>query len=270
MIKELTRRNFLKYGLGSLAIASFAPPALTALAKETVPQGIQTLSKAATSSTASDWAFVVDITKCIGCGRCVMACKLENHVPIDPDLNRTWIERYAVDADGEIYSDSPHAGVNGFPAKLETKEDLQATKSFFVPKLCNQCEHAPCISVCPVNASHKTSEGVVLIDQSRCIGCRYCIVACPYGARYLLPDHAVTPTGNSRVADKCTWCYHRTTKGLKPACVEACPRGARLFGNRRDENDPVAKILKEKEVHVLKPALGTKPHVFYIGLQDWL
>lgn len=251
-------------------VASFAPPALTVMAKEAAPQRARAFGQMGSSQGASDWAFVVDITKCIGCGRCVMACKLENNVPMDPNLNRTWVERYAVDADGETYSDSPEAGAKGFPSQLETKKDLQPAKSFFVPKLCNQCDNAPCISVCPVNASHKTEEGVVLIDQSRCIGCRYCIIACPYGARYLLPDHSITPTGQTRVADKCTWCYHRTTKGLKPACVEACPVGARMFGSRKDPNDPVAQIIREKEVHVLKPALGTKPRVYYIGLQDWL
>jgi len=103
-----------------------------------------------------------------------------------------------------------------------------------------------------------TKDGVVLVDYKYCIGCRYCIQACPYGARYLHPKE--------RVADKCTWCYHRITKGLHPACVEVCPVGARVFGDLRDPRSPVRKLLREERVYVLKPDLGTRPKVFYIGI----
>lgn len=215
------------------------------------------------------WGFVCDNEKCIGCGRCVTACKLENKVPWEPEYNRTWVERYVITEDGETFVDSPKAGRDGFvsPEMNEKYRNLTIRKSFFVPKLCNQCDNPPCVTVCPVGATYKTEDGIVLVNQEHCIGCRYCIQACPYGARYVLPDFSNTHFGQVRVVDKCTWCYHRIQKGLVPACVEACPVGARVFGDMRDPNSPVRRIVDEKRVYVLKPALGTEPKVYYIGFE---
>jgi len=239
--------------------------------------------------TDHEWAFIVDSTKCIGCGRCARACKQENNVPMEPSCNRTWVERYRITREDVVLVDSPDGGINGFPsdgssgegggsnssltrnapAKPQArKREEEVVKSFFVPKLCNQCERPPCVQVCPVGATYKTLDGVVLVNQKRCIGCRYCIQACPYGARYLVPDAEVTPTGQKHVADKCTWCYHRITRGLLPACVEACPVGARTFGDLRDPDSAVRRILDEHRIDVLKPDLGTRPRVKYIGLDE--
>ena len=206
--------------------------------------------------------------KCIGCGKCAQACKAENHVPDGAAYNRTWIERYIISTAGKTYIDSPDAGIHGFPAiPDEVKRDnAQIAKSFFVPKLCNQCDKPPCVQVCPVAASYRTGDGVVLIDQMRCIGCGYCVQACPYGARYILPDTRTTPMGQIHVADKCTWCYHRISNGSLPACVEVCPVGARVFGDLKDPQSPVSKLLTAERIDVLKPELGTKPKVFYAGL----
>ena len=207
------------------------------------------------------WGFVCDNEKCIGCGRCVVACKLENKVPWEPEYNRTWVERYIITEDGEIFVDSPNGGRDGFEAEYQNLkyQKLDVRKSFFVPKLCNQCDNPPCVTVCPVGATYMTKDGVVLIDQKHCIGCRYCIQACPYGARFFLPDKGIV--------DKCTWCYHRITKGIVPACVEACPVGARTFGDLRDPESSVRRILQEKRVYILKPDLGTEPKVYYIGFE---
>ncbi len=112
-----------------------------------------------------------------------------------------------------------------------------------------------------------TEDGIILVDQRHCIGCRYCIQACPYGARFMLPDTPESPFGQVMVADKCTWCYHRISSGLLPACVEACPVGARVFGDLRDLESKVSKVLKEKRVYILKPDLGTEPKVYYIGFE---
>ena len=230
------------------------------------------------------WGFIVDNTKCIGCGRCVLACKLENNVPFGPSYNRTWVERYRMTEDGEFVVDSPNSGIDGFVVASENEEGRASgeapagsasadrehrsfKKAFFVPKLCNQCENPPCVQVCPVGASYKTQDGVILIDQPRCIGCKYCIEACPYAARYLVPKGERTPGGEVHVADKCTWCYHRITKGRQPACVEVCPVGARIAGDMTDPESPVSRILREQRVSVLKPELGTKPKVYYIGLE---
>ena len=197
----------------------------------------------------------VQVDKCIGCGRCVEACKAENDVPREPFYFRTWIERYQIRADGEVEVDSPEGGIHSFPS---TEEDKNVLRSFFVPKLCNQCDNPPCVQVCPVGATFKSQDGVVLVDKDYCIGCRYCIQACPYGARYLDPRTAT--------ADKCTFCYHRITKGLAPACVEVCPTGARVFGELKTLASPLRRMMRMSKLTVLKPSLNTEPKVFYSGL----
>ena len=212
------------------------------------------------------WAFLVDTFKCVGCGFCVKACKLENDVPLDANVTKTWVERYVLTKDGRVLADTPKGALNGFiTSKIDLglgnfhdikKEDIE--KAFFVPKLCNHCENPPCVQVCPVGATYQTPDGVVLVDRKWCIGCGYCIMACPYGVRFFHPVH--------KVADKCTFCYHRITKGLKTACVQACPFGARMLGNIRDPNDPVSKIIRTERVGVLKDEYGTRPQVYYRGI----
>jgi len=206
---------------------------------------------------AYDWnehlyAYLIDTTKCIGCGSCVRACKSENDVP--DGFYRTWIERYVVGTE-ETRVDSPEGGMNGFP---QVESGFVATKSFFVPKMCNHCWATPCIQVCPVGASYHTNDGAVLVDSQRCIGCGYCVQACPYGSRFL---HPVTHT-----ASKCTWCYHRITKGLKPACVTVCPTGTRQFGDLKKEGDPVRKALEQDRVQILQGHLLTEPRCYYLHL----
>ncbi len=270
---KISRRDFIKTGAKGLLGGIIAYSSIPLLLRSFTPTG-DNKSLAATSFAEHDWekhywGFVCDNERCIGCGRCVVACKLENKVPWEPEFNRTWVERYVITNDGEILVDSPNAGRDGFVAEpiSEKYNNLDIRKSFFVPKLCNQCDNPPCVTVCPVGATYMTKDGVVLIDQEHCIGCGYCIQACPYGARFFLPDFSETHFGQVRVVDKCTWCYHRIHKGLLPACVEACPVEARIFGDLRDPDSPVRKILREKRIYVLKPDLGTEPKVYYIGFE---
>ena len=197
----------------------------------------------------------VDIEKCIGCGRCVQACKTENDVPDEPHFFNTWIERYVIDTEGEVEVDSPNGGIEGFPPTV-TEGGIRRT--FFVPKLCNHCENPPCVQVCPVGATFTTEDGVVLVDEEYCIGCRYCIQACPYGARWFHPE--------KHVAAKCTFCYHRLTRGLVPACVEVCPTGARIFGEVRQRVTPLGRFMRFNDVQLLKPHLNTKPKVYYANM----
>ena len=209
------------------------------------------------------YGFVVDTTKCIGCGSCVRACRAENGVP--DGYNRTWVEQYTFYPDGEVVVNSPNGGENGFaeppaPRNEPTVVDQAPVRGFFVPKLCNHCIDTPCIQVCPVGASYKTDEGVVLVDHERCVGCAYCVQACPFGSRYLDPVKLT--------ADKCTWCYHRVTKGLLPACVASCPAEARIFGNVSDPSSTISHILATNRVQVLKSYLGTRPRTRYIGLDS--
>ncbi|HYM82759.1 MAG TPA: 4Fe-4S dicluster domain-containing protein [Candidatus Dormibacteraeota bacterium] len=217
---------------------------------------------------AHRWGFVVDAKSCIGCGLCVVACKQENGVPLDEEHTRTWVERHAVTADGHVHVDTRDAGMLGFapqdPPEVPAGETI--TASYFVPRLCMQCEEPPCVGVCPVGATFRRPDGVVLVDEERCIGCGYCVVACPYGARYLVPAGARTPPGTAGVADKCTFCYHRITHGQVPACVEVCPVGAREFGDLDDPDSKVSRILRETPTTVIRADLGTKPRVHYIGL----
>ncbi len=212
------------------------------------------------------WAFGVDATKCIGCLRCVEACKEENDVPRDAHHFRTWVERYVyLEGEERARVDSQQDPVNIAASGSEKEyrfanryQDQKVEKAFFVPKLCNQCSHPPCVQVCPVGATYRTEDGVVLIDHDYCIGCRYCVQACPYGVRYFNEEKGVS--------DKCTWCYHRITKGLQPACVDACPVGARIFGDREDQQSPISLFIRNNRVQVLKPETGNAPNVFYVGI----
>jgi len=198
----------------------------------------------------------IEVDKCIGCSRCVEACKAENDVPREPYFFRTWIERYVIKKDGEVTVDS--INVKGKGAKDRVQDDPDVLRTFFVPKLCNHCAHPPCVQVCPVGATFATTDGVVLIDGKRCIGCRYCIQACPYGARYLDP--------RTKTADKCSFCYHRVRRGLLPACVEVCPTQARIFGDLRSKASRLVRFARMNKIHVLKPALNTEPKVYYAQL----
>jgi tetrathionate reductase subunit B len=199
------------------------------------------------------WGMLIDVEKCIGCGNCVQGCANENGVP--KGYFRTWVERYQVGGwDAEHPKvDSPDGAIHGFLANTDPK-----VKSFFVPKLCNQCVDSPCVQVCPVGATFDSPDGVVLVDQSYCLGCRYCIQACPYGCRYILPE--------KQVVDKCSLCYHRITKGLTTACCEVCPTGARQLVDLKNPKDPVHEYLRTHSVQVLKPHMATGSKVFYNGL----
>lgn len=212
----------------------------------------------ATSNEDSDydiskhyWGYAIDTTRCIGCGTCMRACRAENEVP--ERYFRTWVERYRVDLEGEVHVD---VALNDYLSFQEISGEV--SKAFFVPKLCNHCDKSVCTQVCPVGASIHTKDGVVLVDNKRCIGCGYCVQACPYGTRFINPE--------THVADKCSLCYHRITLGMEPACVASCPKDARLFGDLKDPQSKISTLLKQRRYRVLKPAMGTHPKCYYKGL----
>ena len=176
------------------------------------------------------YAMVVDLRKCTWCESCFIACKMENKVPLG--VWRTW---------GNF---------------VESGEYPHVTKRF-LPFLCNNCENPHCVEVCPVKATFKRRDGIVEINPHLCVGCKMCILACPYQMRYLHPY--------KRIADKCNWCLHRVKVGLMPACVMACPTEALIFGNLKDKKSPVARLIAANPVEVLKPGMGTDPHIFYVG-----
>ena len=252
MSKPLDRREFLSLvgkGLG-------AGMTLTVLA----PQARAVTAGTPHDGSAYDWEdhsyiYLIDISKCIGCGLCVRACKRENDVP--DHFFRTWVERYAVIGHEGAHVDSPDGGIDGF---VPDPNAPKATKSFFVPKLCNHCKNTPCVQVCPVGASYYTHDGLVMVDKKHCVGCGYCVQACPYGSRFIDP--------RTHTAGKCTWCYHRICKGLLPTCVHACPTGTRRFGDLELEQDEVADIIRKQPVRILQPELLTKPRCFYLHLDS--
>jgi Fe-S-cluster-containing dehydrogenase component len=203
------------------------------------------------------WAMAIDIDKCIGCGLCVRACKTENDVPHEPFYFRTWVERYRVPegAGDHPQVDSPNGGYDGFP---EVADARAGEKTFFVPKLCNQCATSPCVQVCPVGATFESPDGLVLVDKSYCLGCRYCVQACPYGCRFIDP--------RTKTVDKCDLCYHRISRGLQPACCEVCPTAARVVGDLKNPSDPIHAFLRDHKVQVLKPQMATGSKTYYAGL----
>jgi Fe-S-cluster-containing dehydrogenase component len=264
MSQKLSRRNVLAKISAALAAACAAPAAQAA--KATVQKVlVESGGAKGYDPTKHKWAMAIDASRCIGCGSCADACKKENHVP-EGHYYRTWIERYVItkpkpgsdEARGEVLVDSPEGGMHGFGPCPVPKEEL--LQSFFVPKLCNLCLHSPCAQVCPVGATFDSPDGAVLVDRKYCIGCGFCIQACPYGCRFMSP---VTHT-----AEKCTLCYHRITRGLKPACVEVCPVQARIFGDLKNPvpDDPLQTFYKNNRVQTLKPHLGTEPRVMYAGI----
>jgi len=267
---QLSRRQVL--GLGAVAVPCLAGSTvlfdwLTGITAGPI-ENVEPIT-ARYDPTAHRWGFAVNTNTCIGCGLCVVACKEENGVTEDPEYSRTWVERHTTTADGVVHVDSPEGGINGFTPDTAPVMVAGATVTDvrFVARLCMQCEDSPCTGVCPVGATYRTPDGVILVDEDRCIGCGYCVVACPYGARYIVPAGGDSPRSVPGVADKCTFCYHRITTGRRPACVEACPVGARIFGDLNDPMSPVSIVLREKPTKVLKAGLGTKPRVYYVGLE---
>ena len=262
MSDSMPRRRLLAT-VGGVFAGLLAIPLARAIKRKLAPSP---LAPRDYDPTRHKWLMCVDVDKCIGCGLCADACKTENHVPEASHFFRTWIERYIIKKPapdtmavrGEVLVDSPNGGRGGFPPSRVPREEI--LKSFFVPKLCNLCEASPCTQVCPVGATFDSPDGAVLVDPTYCIGCGFCIQACPYGCRFLSP---VTGT-----AEKCTLCYHRITRGLKPACVEICPTQARVFGDLKNpvEDDPLQAFVKNNKVHTLKAHLGTNPRVLYANI----
>ncbi|MEN2982734.1 MAG: 4Fe-4S dicluster domain-containing protein [Thermus sp.] len=176
------------------------------------------------------YAMAIDLSLCVGCAACAVACKMENEVP--PGVFNLWIR------ERELGS-YPHPVVE------------------FRPEQCLHCENPPCVPVCPTGASYQTKDGLVLVDPKKCIACGACIAACPYDARYLHPAGYVS---------KCTFCAHRLAQGKVPACVETCPTYCRTFGDLDDPESPVSQALRAAErVDVLRPEQGTRPKLFYLN-----
>ena len=195
--------------------------------------GAQALANGKSTAAGTRYAMVIDMRRCIGCHACSVACKSENNVPLG--VWRSWV-------------------------KQVERGKFPSSQRHFLPRLCNHCCEPACVEACPTTAAHQREDGIVLVHEDRCIGCKICMAACPYDARFLHPE--------KNVVNKCTFCEHRVDEGVVPACVNTRQGGARIFGDLNDSTSEVAKLVARESVQVLKPELGTEPRVFYIGADE--
>jgi Fe-S-cluster-containing dehydrogenase component/formate-dependent nitrite reductase membrane component NrfD len=179
------------------------------------------------------YGFAIDLRKCIGCHACTIACKAEHDIPVG--VNRCWV-------------------------KTVEKGAFPQTQRLFLPVLCNQCDDAPCMEICPTNALFRRRDGIVDLHGDSCIGCRACMAACPYDQLFIDP--------NTRTAEKCNFCANRVENQLQPACVSVCPTECRIFGDLDDPTSEVARIVQREAFTVRKPEKGTRPKIFYLGADD--
>ena len=211
------------------------------------------------------FAYALNLSICIGCRKCAEACQIENNH--DRASNNSYIRVLEMDK-GSM--DLSHG-------RVDYEHPVPQPDKFYMPVQCQQCENPPCVSVCPVEATWQERDGIVVVDYNWCIGCRYCEAACPYHARRFnwtkpqVPAAEINPNQGylsnrmrpQGVMEKCTFCLHRTREGRLPACLEACPTGARVFGNVLDPSSEIRWVLENKRVFVLKEELGTRPRFFY-------
>jgi len=292
---EVTRRKVLQglvAGIGVLAIPAsdasasvweaFFQKHFRELSKEELTQTLERLSKEYSEEYGKDvkvkatpaiegvkFGYGLDLSRCIGCRRCVYGCVAENNQSRDPQIH--WIR--VAQLEKEKGTSLEYAEYYYNPA------EVPAEGHFYMPIQCQQCENPPCTRVCPVQATWQEKDGIVVVDYNWCIGCRYCMAACPYGARHfnwgqghIPPEELNTNThylGNrprpKGVVEKCTFCIQRTREqpGRYPACEEACPVGARKFGNLLDPDSEMRYLIENKRVFILKEDLNTQPKFFY-------
>ncbi|MFO7796160.1 MAG: 4Fe-4S dicluster domain-containing protein [Promethearchaeati archaeon] len=180
------------------------------------------------------FGFVIDQERCIGCDACTVACRIEHNADV-----------------GFIIVDTTDSALKDVPSG-----NFPNLRISWIPKLCNHCENPPCLKACPVNAIYKREDGIVIIDDDLCDGCRTCVDACPYGVIYFNEKESL--------AEKCNLCAHRIDQGLEPFCVICCEGQAIYFGDFNDSNSKVSRIISEKEVFRLKEDLGTNPIIYYV------
>jgi Fe-S-cluster-containing dehydrogenase component len=259
-VDEFLQRHYKELGREELARI------LARLQEETKTRyGAEVTIEDVPAEEGVQFAYALNLSICIGCRKCAEACHRENNH--DRPSKQSYIRVLEMQK-GSLDLEKGHARYD-HPVPRKDK--------FYLPVQCHQCDRPPCVSVCPVEATWKESDGIVVIDYNWCIGCRYCEAACPYHARRFnwtrpeIPAEEVNPVqaylGNrirpQGVMEKCTFCLHRTRQGRLPACLEACPTGARVFGNLLDPDSEIRWVLEHKRVFVLKEDLGTRPRFYY-------
>lgn len=288
-----SRRDFLKkfsIGIGATAAAfsschspefdEFLQKNFKNLSSEEINEIIEKLEKkyskkygkkfSVSAKTPIDdtlFGYALDLSRCVGCRRCVYACVKENNQSRNPQIH--WIKVLQMEKDKGI--DFMHSNSHYNP------ELVPEDGHFYIPISCQQCANPPCTKVCPAKATWLESDGVVVVDYNWCIGCRYCMAACPYDARHFnwgepnISNEEINPIthylGNrprtKGIVEKCTFCIQRVREGMYPSCVEICPTGSRKFGNLLDPQSEIRYILENKRVLVLKAELNTQPKFYY-------
>ncbi|MFC2084035.1 sulfate reduction electron transfer complex DsrMKJOP subunit DsrO [Bacteroidota bacterium] len=258
---DKNRRKFLK--LAGLTALGVTVGRYTKIFANNSSSKIPIVKSSSETDLTQRWAMVVDLRKCFiedNCRLCIDACHKTHNVPdlSNPKDEIKWIWREDFE---NVFIDQENHYL---------KETLKQKRA---PIFCNHCDNPPCVRVCPTQATWKRDDGIVMMDWHRCIGCRYCIVACPYGSRSfnwkdprpyikeITPDY---PTRTKGVVEKCTFCDERLARGLNPACVEACTEKALIFGDLNDPKSDVRELLRENFSIRRKPGLGTNPEIFYI------
>jgi len=215
------------------------------------------------------FGYALDLSRCIGCRKCIYACVKENNLSRNPQIQ--WIRVLEFKKENKKWQALEHSNPYYNPEKVPQKG------RFYVPVQCQQCKNPPCVKVCPVQATWKEPDGIIVVDYNWCIGCRFCMAACPYGARKFnwgrpnIPKKELNPKmhylGNrpryKGIVEKCTFCIQRAREGRYTACVEVCPVGARKFGNLLDPKSEIRYILEHLKAFRLKEELDTNPKFFY-------
>ncbi|MFH1726529.1 MAG: sulfate reduction electron transfer complex DsrMKJOP subunit DsrO [Elusimicrobiota bacterium] len=261
----MDRKGFLKLaGLTAIAGAAGKWGAVADAAGKTSEASSGRHAGEGSSKAVHRWAMAVDVKKCVkekGCELCTEACHAEHNVPDfgNPKDEVKWIWKEPFE---RVFHEHEHEFVPENPKHGPT------------PVLCNHCDNPACVKVCPTKATWKReSDGIVMMDWHRCIGCRYCVAACPYGSRsfnwrdprpFIKDIRKEFPTRAIGVVEKCNFCEERLAKGKPPACVEACPAGALVFGDLKDPRAEIRRLLGSKFSLRRKPGLGTRPQVYYI------
>lgn len=259
-IDEYLRRHYTELTPEALALICRQIEAQTKAS-----HGIDVHVGATPADPAVQFGYALNLSICVGCRRCAEACHTENNH--DRPSHNSYIRVFELDQGSIDLSTGDATYDHAVPAKGK----------YYMPVQCHHCENAPCTKVCPVEATWKEPDGLVVVDYNWCIGCRYCEAACPYHARRFnwkkpeVPAAEVNPDQGylsnrlrpQGVMEKCTFCLHRTRAGRLPACLEACPTGARVFGNLADPDSEIRWVLANKRVFILKEDLGTKPRFFY-------
>lgn len=230
-------------------------------------------------------AMVIDQNRCIGCWTCAVGCKEINNEPLGFWWNRV-LTVAPEETGGETSAEVPEPATEAIDVPHGTWPDLEMA---YLPVACQHCNEAPCVKVCPVQATFRRDDGTVLVDYERCIGCRYCIAACPYGVRVFNWGSAVqdpeftvgygkdyrhegrlvfTPDRPRGVVEKCTFCVERIDKSEVPFCVDVCPTGARVFGDLDDPASEVTRLVENEGAVQLLADLGTEPNVFYVPTHE--